>query len=64
MNNTNGKDKKQPMSDEELSKISGGIDRISIIGEKECPYCGHSYNPSNMFDFDHPEKCSANPKNR
>ena len=36
MDNT---DKKQPMSDEELSKISGGSSKKHEATQTSCPYC-------------------------
>ena len=56
MDNT---DKKQPMSDEELAKISGGAHFIPIK-DNECPYCGDRYG----FKLaEHIPKCPMNPRN-
>ena len=55
-------DKKQ-LSDEELAKISGGVTHTdAFMNEERCPYCAMVLRP--VFDYEHIDKCFANPKNR
>ena len=54
MDNTN---KKQPMTDEELSKISGGF--LPPDGLCSCPYCGNRY----WAGDSHVSRCINNPNN-
>ena len=58
MDNT---DKKQPMTDEELSKISGGGVQECTRKSGRCPYCGMPLQP--VLDDGHPDRCFMNPNN-
>lgn len=51
--------KKQPMSDEELAKISGGAHFIPINGD-ECPYCGDRFG---LRIAGYVSRCPMNPNN-
>ena len=56
MNNT---DKKQPMTDEELAKISGGLRLTNNTLHPHCPYCHKAIGP--LGAESHIEMCVLNP---
>ena len=61
MDNTNSKDKKQPMSDEELAKISGGHGRREVFSNA-CPYCYKDFGIYSQERIEaHLKHCPLNP---